>query len=475
MRAVGYSFETAVADLMDNCITAGATKIDLSFSAYGDPYIAILDDGLGLDAESLRIAMRHGSRNALLGRQSEDLGRFGLGLKTGSLSQCRCLTVVSKKDGNFVGARWDLDEIDKTKEWTLLELEEADFRGLPQIKKLEEMEQGTLIIWQKLDRVFEGEFQHDRALQNRIDDARAHLSLIYHRFLEKDSTRPLSIKFNNVPLDPIDPFLRRRKGGQSLPPENIEVEGQYVAVRAYILPHLSKLSAADIEAAGGLDGLRRNQGFYVYRNMRLIIWGTWFRLAKQEEMSKLARVIVDVPNTLDHLWKLDIKKSTAQPPEEVRRRLSEIVEKIADKSRRVYTHRGRTTTDGSSVHAWDRIELRGGKISYRINREHDLVRALRRSLPESQERLLERFMQSIEQLFPFDALYVDLASERRVAEPDADNDLEASLTDMAGLMLDALGKDSDEGQKFLERLHILDPFSKNRELTARIIEKLKCN
>jgi len=471
MRAVGYSFETAAADIMDNCITAGASFIDVSFSAYGNPFVTFLDNGAGMDADELRIAMRHGSRSAQLERASTDLGRFGLGLKTGSLSQCRRLTVATLKKGKLSGARWDLDKIEEVNEWALLEFEEIDFDEIPGIESLRNLRHGTLVVWQQLDRVFEGESQKDRALQNKIDDTRDHVALIYHRFLEGEVS-PLEIRINNLVVDPIDPFLRKRKGVQTLPPEPLTINGHNVGVQAYILPHISKLTAADVKKAGGNEGLRKNQGFYVYRNFRLIIWGTWFRLARQEEMSKLARVIVDIPNSLDHLWKLDLKKSTAYPPEEVRQGLGRIVERIADRSKKVYTFRGRKSTSPDSIHAWERVEYRDGRIGYKINREHDLVSSLRTVLPETNGRLLEQFLGSLEQLFPFDALYADMAAERRITDDENNEEMERNLTEMAQLMLDALGRNSKEAKQLLSRLHILDPFAKHKEITTRIMEKL---
>lgn len=473
MRAVGYSFQTAIADIVDNSISAGATQIDVMFSPYGEPYVAILDDGAGMDAEQLRTAMRHGSRNPLEVRPAEDLGRFGLGLKTASLSQCRRLTVISVRSGKVSGAIWDLDEVIKRESWSLLELDESDLHVVPEIEGLQKKESGTLVVWQKLDRVFAGEASKDRALQDRIDQAREHLALVFHRFLEAAPGKsPLLIHLNNVAVAPSDPYLRGAKGCQQLPQETFPIDGYYVGVEPYILPHVSHLSATQIAKAGGSEGLRRNQGFYVYRNRRLIIWGTWFRLARQEEMTKLARVMVDVPNALDHLWTLDIKKSTAHPPEAVRHGLLRIVERIADRSRTVYTFRGRKSTATGVVHAWERAEHRGGTVSYKINRDHDLFNTLRVAIPDDQARILEHFAQSLEQSFPFDALYADMAAEQRIVEDIDLEALEESLFERAGLMLDALGRDSAAAKQLKDRLHLLDPFSRYPDIAARIKEKV---
>jgi hypothetical protein len=476
MRAVGYSFETAIADIIDNSISARATQIDVFFSPYGDPYVAILDDGIGMDGLQLRNAMRHGSRNTWAENAEGDLGRFGLGLKTASLSQCRSLTVVSISPGRKIsGARWDLDEVSRLQSWAMIELDGYELDSIPEISSLRQKGQGTLVVWQKMDRLFAGESSQDRALQNKIDDTRSHLSLVYHRFLEPNISRPaLSIRINNASVSASDPYLRTCRGSQLLPPEYFNVDESCVAVEAHILPHISRLSLDEIEAAGGHEGLRRNQGFYVYRNYRLIIWGTWFRLARQEEMTKLARVMVDVPTSLDHLWTLDIKKSTAHPPEAVRTGLRRIVERIAETSRRVYTFRGRKSTAAGIVHGWQRIEHRGGTVEYRINRDHDLINAIRSVVPEENERLLEHFLQALERSFPFDAVYADMAGERRISEDIEDADLEESLLDAAQLLIDAVKPDVNAAVILKNRIHLLEPFSRYPDITARIKERIIC-
>ena len=128
------------------------------------------------------------------------------------------------------------------------------------------------------------------------------------------------------------------------------IRGQQVVVRPYILPHISKLSQKELKALGGKEGLRRQQGFYIYRNRRLLVWGTWFRLMRQGDLSKLARVQVDIPNSLDDLWTLDIKKSTATPPEEVKQNLAVVIAKISEGSKRTWTYRGKKETSDDIVH-----------------------------------------------------------------------------------------------------------------------------
>ncbi len=415
--------------------------------------------------------MRHGSKSPLVVREERDLGRFGLGLKTASLSQCRRLTVVTKQAKVLCGAEWDLDEVARTEDWSLLELEPDDISTVPGIESLLPRKTGTLVVWRTLDRALAGESDPLRALQDHIGRARSHLALVFHRFTE-GSSPVLRLAINGMEVTPLDPFLRTRKGRQALPPESVTVDGQKVVVEAHILPHISKLTQAEIAQAGGEEGLRRNQGFYVYRNLRLIAWGTWFRLAKQEEMTKLARVIVDIPNTLDHLWSLDIKKSSAHPPEHVRQALRQIVDRIADRSRRVYTFRGTTSPDRGIVPGWNRIELRGGRFQYRLNREHDLFNALRQVVPEDVLPLLERFAQMAEESFPYEASYADMASEKLPSTDDSLEQIEDRLKDMAGRLLDALADLPDARKATLDHLPLLEPFCRYPELSKKIKESL---
>jgi hypothetical protein len=472
MRAFGYSFEAALADLIDNSITAEATEVEVLFPPSGEPYLALMDNGMGMSQDELLVAMRHGSRNPLAALAERDLGRFGLGLKTASLSQARRLTVVTKKAGKIFGAEWDLDEVARQADWSLLELESDDLQDVPCIDSLNETTSGTLVVWRELDRALAGESDPLRALRDHIDRSRNHVALIFHRYLEGTSPE-IKIKINGSQVIPLDPFLRMRPGRQVMPPETLHVQGHRVQIEAHILPHISKLTADEIGQAGGEEGLRRNQGFYVYRNRRLVVWGTWFRLARQEEMTKLARVIVDIPNSLDHLWSLDVKKSTAHPPEVIRQALRQIVDRIADRSRRVYTFRGSPSPTSDSIPAWRRIEHRGGKFQYEINRDHAAVAALRQVLSEEHGPLLERFIQMVEQSFPFDSVYADMAADRQPAPGPTGSELEESLRDAACRLLMALDGVPELRASTLERLETLEPFSRHRDIAIRIKESIK--
>lgn len=471
MRAVGYSVESAIADLVDNSISAGAASVSIQFRPFDTPYVAIIDNGEGMTGKELTEAMRHGGRSPLEARSPHDLGRFGLGLKTASLSQCRKLTVVSYKNRVLSARCWDLDLVDRRKAWVLkIPDSEAEIRALPHVDEIVRQRRGTVVIWQDLDRLAAGETSVGSALDSKMDQVREHLAVVFHRYLSGESgLRKLHIDINNNPVVPLDVFLALHKATQQLYEDVFSVEGHEIRVQPYILPHISKLSAEELRLAGGEEGLRRNQGFYIYRNRRLIIRGTWFRLARAEELTKLARVRVDIPNALDRLWTLDIKKSSAHPPEIARRNLGRTVDRIAERSRQTYTFRGRRTQRDGIIHAWNRMQGRGG-ISYHINREHPLVTALVESLDEDQRRLLKGVFDTLEATYPADALYADMASDRprAVEEPDVD-----ALKELALQILDAAVSLPGGRNSVLRILHTIEPFSSYADLTQDIVSEFE--
>ena len=417
IRSIGYSLEAAVADIVDNCIAADASNIDIRFLPINTPYIAIADDGYGMSSQELQAAMQYGSKNPLCMRAENDLGRYGLGLKTASLSQCQVLTVVSKKDNHVSCCRWNLHHIRKVNDWELLILGEDEISKLPCLDSLKDRSQGTLVIWQDLDRIFSsGDFQRD-VLGAKMIKVREHLSLVFHRYLSGEpDLHKIQMTINSDKIFPIDPFLQR-KSTKAMADESLFIRDQKVTVRAYILPHISKLSKQDLDILGGKEGLRKSQGFYVYRKSRLVVWGTWFRMMVKGDLSKLARIQVDIPNSLDELWTLDIKKSTAIPPEEVQKNLRKIVKKIAEQSKLTWTFRGKKERKSEKNEIWNRIKTRDGGFLYQINRDHFLLKEIEQKAPEI-SLALETMFKLIEDRLPLNSLYVDLVQDEKIVNND---------------------------------------------------------
>lgn len=461
-RAIGYSLEAAISDVIDNSISAGADRIHIRYTPHGEPFIAIFDDGCGMSADKLTESMRYGSGDPSMVRESDDLGRYGLGMKTASLSQCRCLTVVSKVNGEVSGRRWDLDYIKMTGKWSLVALEQEELNTVPLIDELRTLESGTLVIWQKLDKIFSGEINLEDAMTDKMDMVRSHIALVFHRYLPGgDVKKCVQVTVNGDEVKAIDPFFME-KSRIIMDEEKIEIP-QYdsvVKVMPYILPHPSKLSVQELAEHGGKDGFRNRQGFYIYRNKRLLIWGTWFRMTKMDEFSKLARVRIDIPNSLDNLWTLDVKKSTATPPEIVKTRLKQIIKNIVNDSKRTYTFRGKRETREEVEHVWNVIDNRG-EVRYELNEDHPLYEKLAESVSDDIRPLLQEYIQTIAAKFPINRLHNDIFNEAKFAQ---ESDKEAFLrTKELFESYFNRAEDDEEKRHVLQKLLNVEPFCDHKE------------
>ncbi|MBB5371639.1 MULTISPECIES: ATP-binding protein [unclassified Janthinobacterium] len=420
MRAIGYTPETALADLIDNSISAGATSVNIEYDGTGEPFVAVLDDGHGMSAAGLTKAMRHGSSNPVDARSAQDLGRFGLGLKTASLSQCRRLTVVTKQENKVHVRCWDLDVVRAEKRWVVVVPDLRECRELPLYEELRGQERGTLVVWQQLDRLMSGSLDPATEMTARMANLHQHLSFVFHRYTRREAgSPPVAIAINGLPLKSIDPFLKGNSFTQPLEGQTISVNGQSIQVQPYVLPHMNYLTRDEAEYAGGREGLRSSQGFYVYRNRRLVISGTWFRLVPKEEFFKLTRVQVDIPNTLDHLWSLDIKKSAAYPPDIIRNRLRELIPHFAGTSRKTVTFPGRRQKQPPGFEPlWDRIEPSPGAFRYELNPDHSIIRSLTDTLDGSAQKALQHILDLVAAALPLESIYSDMCGDRRTKLED---------------------------------------------------------
>ena len=468
IRAIGYSLSTAFADLVDNCIAARAKTIQILTSLETpDLKIGILDDGVGMTEEELLEAMRLGSRGPLEERTQPDLGRFGLGLKTASFSQCRVLTVVTRTNGATAIAQWDLDRIAESGRWQIQVSD--DLASIPWTELLGES--GTLVVWEDLglgtDDGDSGRNMRDFVRQ--MDEARSHLELVFHRFLSGEpGHRSVSIQMNHRSLEPFDPFHSRHPATIAGPKERIRVAHEDVLVQAYTLPHHGKVTPAEWERYAGPEGYLRNQGFYVYRERRLIIHGTWFGLARQTELTKLARVRIDMPNALDAAWKIDVKKASAQLPPPVRDRLQRIIEPLGAASKRVYRTRGRKLIEENRIPVWNRIQNRN-QISYRINDEHPMVLDLLSRLPPETRGDLLRVIEVVGASLPMDALFADLGGNTTSVIGSAAS--EQALRYAAATTFAHLSRTVKSIEGVLTMMRAAEPFRSNWEHTEQILRE----
>ena len=327
LRDVGYDFVTALADIVDNSITAGARRVDIEIRHRdGPPRVVIADDGAGMTRARLVEALRLGSEREY---GVDDLGKFGLGLKTASLSQCRCLTVATRhspKQYRIATAVLDLDAVAASNRWRLTEALGPEI--IEVASKWLGGSTGSVVIWQKLDRVVPGDGDlggwDRRRLQRLADSAATHLSMVFHRFIEGVvGRRKLRITVNGKRLGAWNPFALGERHTKSMPEHRFEFSGKAaigdVLVQGHVLPHRDLFSS--IEAFELLSGPRkwnRQQGFYVYRNQRLIQSGGWCGMRAADEHTKLARIVIDFPSTLDDLFNVNIAKMRVAIPSELR-------------------------------------------------------------------------------------------------------------------------------------------------------------
>mgnify|MGYP005844715413 CR=1 FL=1 len=412
MRDLGYSLETAVADLIDNSISAGATQIDVVCDVSGQqPTLAVIDNGKGMDADEMLLAMRHGSVNPAEIRSPDDLGRFGLGLKTASFSQCRQLTLMSSRKGSICAAEWDLNLIDAKDDWLITILDADEIGDLPLASQLGG--DGTIVLWRNLDRLFEDETgdKRDEIVNEKLSILEKHLSLVFHRFLagELRGWKKISISVNGHKVEPFDPFCRKNPATQVLPEELVRIDGVPVRMQPYILPHHSKLTAKEYDYYQDRSDFLSNQGAYIYRNGRLMAWGDWFRLVPKGEATKLARVQIDFPNSLDEGWTIDIKKSRARPPYQVRERLRQIIARITGRSATVHRGRGKRLFEETRAPLWERYADKGA-IRYSLNSEHPLLQSLSDNLDVDRRKALNALIDSIASSLPVEMIYSDFST-----------------------------------------------------------------
>lgn len=374
-RSFGYSLNTAISDIIDNSISAHAKTIIIETKWNGnDSYIAIQDDGIGMGLVNLIQAMTPGSKDPNEHREKNDLGRFGLGLKSASFSQSKRLTVITKTiDTSLIKRCWDLDFVNEKQDWLLL-----DYVSDSKFIENFQFNSGTLVLWEKLDRLIpkinkanEDNIKND--FYRKIGGLKTHLELVFHKFLE---TNKIQIFLNNNELKGWNPFL---KGKSSLiTKENISG----IEIESYVLPHISK---ADIDTRIELERLDcyNNQGFYLYRNERLINYGSWLGFFKKSEYSKLVRIYINFGNESDNQWSLDIKKSKAVPPLFIKKDLEVYARKAIAESNQVFRYRGnkiKRNPDQSNLEfkpVWSTVKNdRNNSIDYKVNKEHTYIQNL---------------------------------------------------------------------------------------------------
>ena len=463
-RSVGYTFETAIADIVDNSVSATATRIDINFNNQ-QKYVSILDNGYGMSKIELLQAMKYGSRSIYDLRTQDDLGRFGLGLKMASFSQCRKLTVVSIKDGEYSGAVWDLDVVKKKNAWIVQILNDEEIRNTHRFSELGILSSGTLVIWEKFDKLeqyADFKFNFDESLEKTEN----HLSLVFHRFLQENQ---IDIFFNQRAIDFVDPFFISNKATQ---PKSSDVifensRNARIDIKPYIVPYQKRLSQKERHVLKKFEHCKLGPGLYIYRNRRLIAWGKWFRLVRPNELANLARIQIDIPNTIDDLWEIDVKKSQLNIPTSLRTQLRNVITKSIGESERVYKYRGTKRNKDNLQYVFDRVE-KDNKVAYYLNMENPLIKQLQENLSDSDIIIFKALLKQIEEHLPLDSIQYDLASNKGFEEnEDTDDEIYEEI------MLLLSNQTTEKSKKLLlNSLKYSEVYSKKIALLARIEREL---
>jgi len=438
LRDIGYDLPSAVADIIDNSIAAEATevRVDLSFEG-SDSWVSIADNGTGMTVGDLIEAMRYGTERDY---SESELGKFGLGLKTASMSQCRRLTVATRSDPRRRAIelrQWDLDHIERVDRWEILRVAPAQAKA--ELLDPLRLHPGTVVLWEHLDRVLkykipEGQWALDgfAKLCRLVED---HLAMVFHRFLAGEARRqlPLVIYVNGNRLDAWDPFCRSEPATKKLSKQNLTLhhDGRThrVLLHPFILPSEAQFSSPLAhKRAGGPKRWNHQQGFYIYRNDRLIQSGGWNRIRTPDEHTKLARIAIDFPRAADSAFELNVAKMQVRVPDELRTQLTALASSYAGAANAAYrksagalgkqrTPAGQAGQDGDGTvsRRRGRPRLDADPVKYLVHYTLRGVKELVRRELHDQPRLLERVLTGI------DRFNEDLVAEFQAAVGSAEN------------------------------------------------------
>lgn len=468
-RAIGYSTETAIADIIDNSITAGATKIWIDLEWLGaDSWISITDNGVGMDDSRLLSALRPGGVNPLDVRDTNDLGRYGLGLKTASFSQCRELTVISKRaQSSITSWTWDLNHVAKTNRWEVIKQTVKTKHS----QRLEELESGTVVLWTCIDRIVNNASNNDQNSLNKfihtMEAVKRHLAMVFHRFLEKK----LQIIFQDREIAPWDPFISSHPATQVYEDEyltNSLYPNTKILVKGYILPHKSRLKEKEYKDSEGPKGWNGQQGFYIYRAHRLLVAGSWLGMFRKEDHYKLARIKIDLPNSVDGEWQIDIKKSNAKLPSYLRDNVRAYASKVRNQAVTVFRHKGKRITKNRKeeiVPLWLQ-ETIGERWYFKLNRQHFMIKKAK----ESPSDYLNALLVCIEQSIPTNSIYIKVAETPDLElEGLSDSDID-TMTQIIQKMFASLiseGKDEDSAISIIQNF---SPFNNYKKLIKQVLK-----
>ena len=404
----GYRLETAIADLIDNSISAGADRIEVLVETGKRPFtMFIADNGKGMDLETLKAAMRFPSSSIEAVRVKKDLGRFGLGLKTASFSQSRHFTVLTRKSEQeqFQGRTWDVELLRK-KGWAL------KVESQPEIEELlaqyssasashlgefdESFNARTIVIWRGLYKFEDYIAEQDCAdvLKSELTEVtKGHLSLVFHRFMEKPGNT-LRLRLNNIEVKPFNPFPPKADGLRRLHLKNRTIGADAIKVEGFVLPtkSIDEAGLSGSEWAPKGKTLMDLEGIYIYRADRLIVYGGWLGLTGRSQRMQLARMRVEIGNSADHLLHLNVAKSQVEMPHDLRAGFKQYIAELRTEAEREYhnrTIRSFESESGPRSRPFIIVQATNKGAQMQVNLEFPLIEELLQALPDNQKGRLK--------------------------------------------------------------------------------------
>ena len=397
----GYSLETSIADLIDNSISASANKVEIIIDTEKEPFTLYLaDNGNGMDKATLSKNMKFPSTSPETLRESHDLGRFGLGMKTASFAQTREFTVLSRNKGakNFNGRTWDVNYLKEIGRWRIIINDDSEIEeklnnyyqsSKNRLNCFKDFEPNTIIIWKglyKYENYIDKKFRNS-ALKKEISETTSeYLSLVFHRFIQRGE---LEIRVNNVILEPYDPFPVKENGFRPIEYRQKIYGEDLIKIEGYILP-----ARAIKETREGSrvwvtrhKSLMDMEGVYIYRADRIIHFGGWTGLIKKEPRLQLARLKVDIGNKSDHLLHLNVAKSKVIIPHDLKSPFSKYVEELKIEAEREYYNRGIERISADKKEKIDKLFHRvpsNKGMLLEINKDFPILRLLMEDLTKQQ-------------------------------------------------------------------------------------------
>jgi Histidine kinase-, DNA gyrase B-, and HSP90-like ATPase len=373
LRDMGYDFSAAVADVTDNSIEALASKVEVDVHSEGDDsWVRITDNGVGMKPAQIREALRYGTARKYDAKKS--LGKFGLGLKTASMSQCQHLTVASRSNPGrpeIAAHAWDLSHVMATDRWEILEVGRDDHPELWHEPLREHT--GTVILWRRLDRILGFKNPYGEMAKKRLagmcKELEEHLSMVFHRYIAGEAgRRKVRITVNGKAVRPWDPFVRQEEGTQRMEPVTLHYDHEgtlgEILIEPFVVPHQAEFSSPEAHAAAaGPLRWNRQQGFYIYRADRMIQGGGWSNLRTLDEHTKLARVALSFDPRLDDAFRINVAKMRVQLPRQLREQFEKAIAPVIKAAQAAY----RRVENDARIHPVSQEGVKAARTAVRNN------------------------------------------------------------------------------------------------------------